>query len=84
MSLRSVQEGEHPIEKAGAAPGSLPRMKIEAQDSTSLLAKAISTETELSESAQERQSWEDKGIAPWPAMVRLSEAQALEAQVAKA
>ncbi|GAB5581786.1 orphan sodium- and chloride-dependent neurotransmitter transporter NTT5 isoform X1 [Prionailurus iriomotensis] len=71
-SKRFVQEGEHPIEKAGAAPGSLPRMKIEARDSTSLLAKAISTETELSETGQRMRQgsigvW--KVISPWIAGV---------------
>lgn len=83
MSLSSTQEGEHPLERAGAAPESLPGMETEAQASKSSLTN-LSTEIEFSENLHEIKSWEDKSTANWHQMLRVSESQAFKARVLKA
>ncbi|KAM8963009.1 orphan sodium- and chloride-dependent neurotransmitter transporter NTT5 isoform 5-T5 [Lycaon pictus] len=81
--MSSTQEGEHPLERAGAAPESLPGMETEAQASKSSLTN-LSTEIEFSENLHEIKSWEDKSTANWHQMLRVSESQAFKARVLKA
>lgn len=83
MSLRSTQEGRPFLEKAEAAPESLPEKKIESQSSESSWETLSFTESTLLENFPERQTQENKGIAGDAVVAWLSEATALEAQTWK-
>lgn len=81
--MRSTQEGRPFLEKAEAAPESLPGKKIESQSSESSWETLSFTESTLLENFPERQTQENKGTEADAVVAWLSEVTALEAQTGK-